>query len=227
VSTRLLDIELTTLRWAPPAFQGQVRDLAVRWALEEAGLAYRELQVSDDERRASGYRARQPFGQVPAYREDGIEIFESGAIVLFIAERHGLLPRDPAARERAKAWMFAALNSIDPDIIALGDIDHFAAREPWGIARRPALVASLARRLEAVAAELGEREYLVGEFSAADISMIMALRGLRHTDIVARVPVVAAYSRRCESRLPFQRALAAQLAAFARHAPDRPSRGTP
>jgi glutathione S-transferase len=217
------DIELTTLRWAPPTFQGQVRDLAVRWALEEAGLAYRELQLGDDERRTPQYRARQPFGQVPAYREDGIEVFESGAIVLFIAERHGLLPREAAARERARAWMFAALNSVDPDIIALGDIDHFAAREPWAIARRPALVASLQRRLEALAADLGDREYLVGAFSAADISMIMTLRGLRHTDLAARVPVIDAYRKRCEMRPAFQRALAAQLAAFARHSPDNPS----
>lgn len=213
------DIELTTLRWAPKKFQGQVRDLAVRWALEETGLAYREVQLGDDERRAPDYLARQPFGKVPAYREDGVDVFESGAIVLFIAERHGLLPRDAAARERAKAWMFAALNTIDPDIFALGDIDHFAARESWAIARRPALEASLLQRLSAVAADLGNRDFLVGEFSAADISMIMTLRGLRHTDIVARVPVLDAYRHRCESRPAFQRALAAQLAAFARHPP--------
>lgn len=213
------DIELTTLRWAPPTFQGQVRDLAVRWALEEAGLSYRERQVGDAERRTPAYRARQPFGQVPVYREDGIDVFESGAIVLFIAERHGLLPSDPSARERARAWMFAALISVDPDVIALGDIDHFAAREPWAIARRPALVASLERRLQAVAADLGEREFLAGEFTAADITLIMTLRGLRHTDLVARVPAVDAYRRRCESRPAFQRALAAQLAAFARHPP--------
>lgn len=214
-----LDIELTTLRWAPPTFQGQVRDLAVRWALEEAGLAYRERQLGDDERRTPDYLARQPFGKVPAYREDGVDVFESGAIVLFIAERHGLLPRDAAARERAKAWMFAALNSVDPDVIALGDIDHFAAPEAWAIARRPALVESLLRRLTAIAADLGARDYLVGEFSAADISMIMTLRGLRHTDLVARVPVLDAYRARCEARPAFRRALAAQLAAFARHTP--------
>jgi len=213
------DIELTTLRWAPPTFQGQVRDLAVRWALEESGLAYRERQLSDDERRAPDYLSRSPFGKVPAYREDGIDIFESGAIVLYIAERHGLLPREPAARERARAWMFAALNSLDPDIIAIGDIDHFAAREPWGIARRPALADSIVRRLGAVAADLGDRDYLVGEFSAADISMVMTLRALRHTDLIARVPVLDAYRARCESRPAFQRALAAQLAAFARHNP--------
>jgi len=205
--------------WAPPTFQGQVRDLAVRWALEEAGLAYRERLLTDDERRAPGYLARQPFGKVPAYREDGIDVFESGAIVLFIAERHGLLPRDGAARERAKAWMFAALNSVDPDIISLGDIDHFAASDAWAIARRPALVESLLARLSAVAADLGTRDYLVGEFSAADISMIMALRGLRHTDLIAQVPVLDAYRQRCEARPAFQRALAAQLAAFARNAP--------
>jgi glutathione S-transferase len=215
----MTDIELTTLRWAPPTFQGQVRDLAVRWALEETGLTYRERQLSDAERRSADYLARQPFGKVPAYREDGIDVFESGAIVLYIAERHGLLPSEPAARERAKAWMFAALNSLDPDIIALGDIDHFAAREAWAIARRPAVVESLVQRLEAVAADLGGRDYLVGAFSAADVSMIMTLRGLRHTDLVARVPVLDAYRQRCEARPAFQRALAAQLAAFARHNP--------
>jgi glutathione S-transferase len=213
------DIEVTTLRWAPPTFQGQVRDLAVRWALEETGLAYRERQLTDAERRAPAYLSRNPFGKVPAYREDGIDIFESGAIVLYIAERHGLLPREPAARERAKAWMFAALNSLDPDIIALGDIDHFAAREPWGIARRPALAAAIVSRLAAVAADLGDRAYLVGDFSAADISMVMTLRALRHTDLLARVPVLDAWRARCESRPAFQRALAAQLAAFARHSP--------
>jgi glutathione S-transferase len=217
------DIELTTLRWAPTPFQGQVRDLAPRWALEEAGLHYAERQVPDDHRRGPDYRARQPFGQVPVYREDGIEIFESGAIVLYIAERYGLLPREPAERERAKAWIFAALNSLDPDIIALGDIDHFAAREPWAVARRPALVESLLRRLSAVAADLGERAYLAGDFSAADITLIMTLRALRHTDLVARVPVLDAYRRRCEERPTFQRALAAQLAAFARHAPNQTS----
>jgi glutathione S-transferase len=217
------NIELTTLRWAPPQFQGQVRDLAVRWALEEAGLDYSELQVADDQRRAADYRARQPFGQVPAYREDGIEIFESGAIVLYIAERHGLLPKDPAARERAKAWIFAALNSLDPDVIALGDIDHFAAREPWAISRRPALVDSIVRRLTAVATDLGERAFLAGGFSAADITLIMTLRALRHTDLVARVTVLDAYRSRCEARPAFQRALAAQLAAFARHAPSTTS----
>ncbi len=223
--TPVPDIELTTLRWAPPAFQGQVRDLAVRWALEEAGLAYREVQLDDVQRRAPGFLARQPFGKVPAYREDGVDVFESGAIVLFIAERHGLLPCEPAARERAKAWIFAALNSIDPDIIALGDIDHFAAREAWAIARRPALVESVLRRLAAVATDLGAREYLAGAFSAADISMIMTLRGLRHTDLVARVPVLDAYRDRCESRPAFRRALADQMAAFARHAPKHTSRG--
>lgn len=212
------DIELTTLRWAPAAFQGQVRDLAVRWALEEAGLAYRENLVSDELRQTPAYRQRQPFGQVPAYREDGVEIFESGAIVQYIAERHGLLPTDVATRERARAWMFAALNSLDPDIIALGDIDHFAAETAWGRERRPSLEAGLLDRLQKVAAQLGPN-YLVGEFSAADITMIMTLRALRHTDLVSRVPALAAYRDRCEARSAFRRALDAQLTTFARNAP--------
>lgn len=216
------DIHLTTLRWAPPPFQGQVRDLAVRWALEEANLGYQEHLVTDAERASPAYRSRQPFGQVPAYREDGVEIFESGAIVLFIAERHGLLPVDPAARERAKAWMFAALNSVDPDVIALGDIDHFAAQESWAIARRPALVASLLARLRKVSAQI-EADYLVGGFCAADIMLTMVLRALRHTDLVEQVPALRDWRDRCQARPAFQRALAAQLAAFARHAPGKPS----
>jgi glutathione S-transferase len=213
--------EITTLKWAPPIFQGQVRDLGVRWALEEAGLSYRERFVTDAERHSPEYRLRQPFGQIPAYREDDVELFESGAIVQFIAERHGLLPANPPAHERARAWMFAALNSVDPPIIELGAIDHFAGSLPWEIERRPAVVTSILERLELVAAQLEKHDYLAGEFSAADILMITVLRALRHTDLVSRNPVMRDYRDRCEARPAFQRALAAQLAAFARHAPDK------
>lgn len=211
-------IRLTTLPWAPPAFQGQVRDLAVRWALEEAGLPYELQLVPDAERRSSSYRQRQPFGKVPVLEQDGIVLFESGAIVLHIAEQSVLLPSAPRARAQTLGWIFAALNSLDPDIIALGDIDHFAANEPWALARRPAIVASLRQRLDHVAAQLGG-DYLAGGFSAADIMMIMVLRALRHTTLVTDVPVLRAYRDRCESRPAFQRALTAQLDTFARHAP--------
>jgi glutathione S-transferase len=217
-------IRVYAFDWVPPFARGVVRDLRVRWALEEAGLDYESITIDHQDKNAADYRALQPFGQVPAYEEDGAEpvtLFESGAIVFHVAERsETLLPADPAGRAQAIQWMFAALNSIDPDVIALGDIDHFAAREPWAITRRPALVDSLVKRLEAVAADLGARDFLVEAFSAADILLIMTLRGLRHTDLVARVPRIDAYRRRCEARPAFQRALAAQMAAFARHTPE-------
>jgi len=217
-----LSIRVTTLPWAPPAFQGQVRDLAVRWALEEAGLPYEMKYASDAERNSQAYRAQHPFGKVPVYEEDGLVLFESGAIVLHIAEQSTLLPAEPQARARARAWVIAALNSVDPDIIALGDIDHFAKHEPWAVARRPELVASLRKRLGEVAAQLDGRDYLVGPFSAADLMMVMVLRALRHTTMVGDIPVLGAWRDRCEARPAFQTALAGQMQAFAAHAPRNP-----
>jgi glutathione S-transferase len=210
---------LITMRWAPPAFQGQVRDLAVRWTFEELGLPHAVQLVDDDERRTAGYRAKQPFGQVPVLETDGIVLFEMGAIVQHLAERTGLMPTDAAGRARARAWMFAALNSLDPDIISLAEIDHFAADQPWAQARRPALENSVRLRIGELATALGARDYLVGAFSAADIVMIMVLRALRHTALVSDDEILRAYRDRCESRPAFQRALAAQLHTFARHAP--------
>lgn len=213
------DIRVTTIPWAPKAFQGQVRDLAVRWALEEAGLPYEIKLATDAERNSAAYREQHPFGKVPMYEEGDLVLFESGAIVLHIAEKSALLPTEPIARARARAWVIAALNSVDPDIIALGDIDHFAASEPWAIARRPDLVTSLQRRLNDVAVQLGSRDYLVGTFSAADIMMIMVLRGLRHTRLVADTPILNTWRDRCEARPAFQRALEGQMKTFATQAP--------
>jgi glutathione S-transferase len=209
------NIVVTALQWAPPTFQGQVRDLAVRWALEEAGLKYQMRLVDDQERSLAAYRAKQPFGKIPVYEEDGLVIFESGAIVQHIAEQHGLLPRETQARASARAWMFAALNSIDPDVIALGDIDHFAAGEAWAKARRPDIERQIRTRLGAVSIALADRDYLVGEFSAADIIMTMVLRALRHTALVSEHPALNAWRDRCEARPAFQRALSGQLASFA------------
>ena len=219
------NIEITALPWAPPQFQGQVRDLAVRWALEEAGLPYEIRWSGDDARKTPEYRRLQPFGQVPVYTEGGIELFESGAIVLHIAEKPPLpghtclLPADPVARAHARSWLFAALNSLDVDITALGDIDHWAPNEPWGIARRPELEQMVRSRLETLAAQFEQRQYLAGEFSVADIMTIMVLRALRHTTLVADIPTLRAYRDRCEARPAFQRSLAAQLQEYARHAP--------
>ena len=219
-------IQVTALQWAPPQFQGQVRDLAVRWALEEAGLEYEVRLAGDDLRQSADYRRAQPFGQVPVYTEGDIELFESGAIVLHIAEKPALpghtvlLPADPRARARAKAWLFAALNSLDVDITALGDIDHWAPNEPWGIARRPELEQMVRSRLKILAAQFDHQPYLAGDFSAADIMTIMVLRALRHTTLITGNATLRAYRDRCEARPAFQRSLAAQLREYARHAPS-------
>jgi glutathione S-transferase len=219
-------IRISALQWAPRQFQGQVRDLAVRWALEEAGLPYTVELLDDETRKTAEYRRRQPFGQVPGYTEGAIELFESGAIVLHIAEKPTspggtvLLPADPAARARARAWIFAALNSLDVDITALCDIDHWAPDEPWGVARRPELEQMVLSRLAILAAQFGPRDFLAGDFSAADIMTIMVLRALRHTSLVSGIPALRAYRDRCESRPAFQRSLSAQLQDYARHAPS-------
>jgi glutathione S-transferase len=215
----MTDIRITALRWVPPPFQGQVRDLAVRWALEEIGASYETRLIAPEDQDTPSYRAWQPFGKVPAYEEDGLRLFESGAIVLHIAEGTALMPADRAARSQVTAWLIAALNSVDPNILALGDIDHFAADESWGKQRRPEVVRMVQSRLNDVASHLSGRDYLVDRFSAADIMMITVLRGLRHTTLVSNVPALLAYRDRCEARPAFRRALAAQLETFARHAP--------
>jgi glutathione S-transferase len=219
VSGKTSGIRITALRWVPAPFQGQVRDLAVRWALEETGAAYEVKLLAPGEQVTPEYRAWHPFGKVPAYEEDGLTLFESGAIVLHVSENTALLPTGRNARARVTAWVIAALNSVDPDIIALGDIDHFAADEAWARQRRPALEGMLKTRLNAVAAHLRGRDYLVDTFSAADIMMITILRALRHTTLVADIPTLCAYRNRCEARPAFERALTAQLDTFARHSP--------
>ena len=205
---------LSTLAWAPAAFQGQIRDLPVRWALEELGAPYDVRLVNDDDRRSPDYRAKQPFGKVPVLEVDGLALFESAAIVQHLGETSWLLPEDPTQRAQARAWMFAAMNSIDPDVIALGDIDHFAADTDWGRTRRPQLAESLRTRLNHLASFLDRREFLVGPFTAADIVMVGMLRGLRHTSLVTDIARLRAYRDRCESRPAFQRALAAQMQTF-------------
>ena len=214
-------IRLTAFNWVPPLAQGLVRDLRVRWALEEAGLAYTENFIAvGDEQNGATYRALQPFGQVPAYEEGDFTLFETGAIVLHIGERcPTLLPRDPAKRARAHTWMFAALNSVEPHVQNLATIDLFFPNEEWAKARRPGAEKLAQSRIDAVAASLTGRDYLEGEFTAGDLLMVTVLRFLRHTRMVSGNPVLAAYQARCEARPAFQRALAAQLAPFERYAP--------
>ena len=213
-------IRITAFKWVPPFVQGLVRDLRLRWALEEAGLPYEEKLLAPGEQQSPEHRAVQPFGQVPVYEEDGLSLFESGAIVLHIGERcPTLLPLDPAKRARARTWVFAALNSMEPHIQSLTAIDLFFANEEWARLRRPSAEKMVQTRLDQLTAALGKRNHLEDDFTAGDLVMTTVLRLLRHTDLVRNVPALAAYQARCEARPAFQRALAAQVGHFANNAP--------
>ena len=209
-------IEVSAFKWVPPFARGLVRDLRVRWALEEAGLPYRARLIDFDDRETAAYRALQPFGQVPVYRDGALAMFESGAIVLHIAARaSALMPAEPDGRARASAWLFAALNSIEPPIQNLAELDLFNADQEWARLRRPGLVAFVEQRLGELAASLGDKDYLEeGGFTAGDLMRVTVLRNLRHTDILAGFPTLVAYQTRCEARPAFQKALAAQLGDF-------------
>ncbi len=208
-------ITITAFKWIPPFAQGLARDLRVRWALEEAGLPHRVRLVDPEIQNSAEYRSWQPFGQVPALEEDGNVIFESGAILLHIAERSDvLLPRDPAQRARAITWLFAALNSIEIRIQQLTEIDLFFADQGWTKERRPQVEKATEIRLAELAKWLGDRDYLEQRFTIGDLMMTTVLRIPRHLDIVKRTPNLAAYQARCEARPAFQRALAAHLKDF-------------
>lgn len=217
-------IKVSAFRWVPPFAQGLVRDLRVRWALEEAGLPYEERLLGLGDNKAESYLRLQPFGQIPTYEEGGLVLFESGAVVLHIAERSkALLPSDPAARTRATSWMFSALNTVEPPIMFLVQIDLKFANDGAAMRLREAAVNAVKGRLESVAAWLGGRDYLEDRFTAGDLLMATVLRILRHTDMVASTPALAAYLARCEARPAFQKALAAQMAVFADNAVVAPA----
>jgi glutathione S-transferase len=209
-------ITISAFRWVPEFARGQVRDLRVRWALEEAGLPYRTRLLEQGDQDKPDYRALQPFGQVPIFEEDGLVLFETGAIVLHVGERSDtLLPKDPGARARAVQWLVAALNSIEPFVMNVALIDLFYANEEWAKLRRAGAVQFLQKRLSALSESLGERPYLDDDrFTAGDLMMTMVLRILKHTDIVTRDQRLAAYIERCTARSAFKRALDAQLGDF-------------
>ena len=209
-------ITLTAFRSVPPFAQGLVRDFRVRWAIEEAGIPYRERLIGAEDLQSAAYRALQPFGQVPAIETDELKLFESGAIVLHIAERSdALMPSDPNGRARTSAWMIAALNSVEPAIQQLGELDLFHAKEAWASARRPTVLDKVQKRLAALEDWLGGRDYLEDRFTAGDLLMTTVLRILRHTDIVSERPALKAYQARCEARPAFKRAMADHLRPFA------------
>jgi glutathione S-transferase len=214
---------ITTFAWVPPFARGQVRDIRARWAFEETGIAYRVDLIADA--KTPEHRRFQPFGQVPTYRDDRVELFESGAIVLHIARQApGLLPADPAAQARVEQWVIAALNSVEPYVMDIARVDLFEVDQPWSAPRRPAVVAMVRRRLEDLAAALGDRAYLEGDFSAADLIMACVLRIVPRDEILDAYPTLAAYLDRCTARPAFRKALADQLALYA---PAQPSEAVP
>ena len=212
-------IEITAFRWVPEFAQGVVRDLRARWALEEAGLDYRVRLLGQE--RPLEYLKEQPFDQVPCFNDGKVHIFESGAIVQYIGETNeALLPRDPQGKYRAIQWTYAALNSVEPAFINLLLIDVFFQGQEWATLRRPGAEDFAKLKLKRVSEWLGDKEWLEDRFTIGDLVMTTVLRFLRHTDLVAQFPNLAAYLKRAEARPAFQRALADQLAVYAENQPQ-------
>lgn len=209
-------ITISAFKSVPEFAHGMVRDLRARWALEEVGLPYRTRLLEQGDQDKPEYRALQPFGQVPILEEDGLTLFESGAIVLHIGERgEALLPKDAGARARATQWLIAALNSIEPFVMDLLRIDIFYPNEEWAKLRRPGAVEFVQKRLNCLSKSLGDKPFLDGDrFTAGDLMMTTVLRMLKHTDIVTSEKRLAAYVERCTARPAFKRALDAQIGDF-------------
>jgi glutathione S-transferase len=209
-------ITLTTYKWVPDFAAPLMRAFRVRWALEEAALPYDVRTVAlGPEQKSSEHLARQPFGQAPAIEEDGLALFESGAIALYVAEKNQkLLPKDRIERERATAWVFAALNSVEIWIQQLASLDFFHAKEEWAKAWRPQIEKMVQDRLGMLEKALDRKDYLEGNFTVGDLMMADVLRILDHTELLAAYPRLSAYKRRCEARPAFQRAMKAQIDGF-------------
>jgi len=208
---------ITAFAASPDEGRGLARDMRVRWALEEAGQAYDVRLVSFAEMKQPAHRALHPFGQIPTWEEGALALFETGAIVLHVAERHPgrLLPLEADARARAIMWLFAALNTVEPPIVELEQSEYVEGDRPWHAERVPLMQAAVRRRLDDLSRRLGEAEWLDGGFSAGDLMMVMVLRRLEGTGIVDEYPNLAAYVARGEARPAYRRAFEAQRAVFA------------
>lgn len=214
-----MTIVISAFAWVPEVAQGYVKDLRPRWALAEAGLDYSVRPVAGDEADSAEYRRWQPFGQVPAYHDDEVALFESGAILLRIASLSPrLAPRDAQEAAQVQAWVFAALNSVEPRVDALVHPGIFHAGEDWVAGHRPHAERLVDLRLKSLSGWLEGREWLTDRFSVADIVMATVLRALAEEPVLARHPTVARYLDRCLARPTFREALDAQLATFAQHA---------
>jgi glutathione S-transferase len=205
-------ITITAFERSPDKGQGLARDTRVRWALEEVGQPYQVRLVSFAAMKQPAHLALHPFGQIPTYEEDGLALFETGAIVFHIAQRHaGLLPDDANARARAITWMFAALSTVEPPILELSNAVILESKQPWAKARLPLVQDRVRGRLKQLSARLGEAEWLDGAFSAGDLLMVSVLLRLRASGLLDEFPNLAAYVARGEARPAYKRAFAAQL----------------
>lgn len=208
-----MTITITAFERSPDGGKGLARDTRVRWALEEVGQPYEVRLVSPQAMKEPAHLRLHPFGQIPTYEEGDLALFETGAIVFHLAERHaGLLPADAHARARAITWMFAALNSVEPPILELVTVRFLEGDKPWSKERLPLVVDRIRSRLDQLSARLGEAEWLDGAFSAGDLMMISVLLRLKPSGILDGFPKLAAYAARGEARPAYQRAFAAQWA---------------
>ncbi|HEX4292916.1 MAG TPA: glutathione S-transferase family protein [Rhizomicrobium sp.] len=206
---------ITAFERSPDRGRGLARDMRVRWALEEAGQPYEVRLVSFAQMKEPAHLARHPFGQIPTYEEGDLVLFESGAIVLHIAQRHaGLLPDDPNARARAIAWMFAALNTVEPPLVERGMATLLERDRPWYEQRQPMLEERARKTLGEISRRLGDASWLDGAFSAGDLMVAGVLFRSKGSGILDEYPNLAAYVARAQTRPAFQRAFAAQLAVF-------------
>jgi glutathione S-transferase len=213
---------LTAFADSPDEGQGLARDMRVRWALEEVGQRYDVRLVTFSEMKEAPHLARHPFGQIPTYEEGGLTLFESGAIVLHLAEtRQGLLPGDAAARSRAITWIFAALNTVEPPIVELEATMLMEKDKSWYQERLAGVRERVRVRLRQLSARLGTADWLDGPFTAADLIMVMVLRRADGTGLVEEHANLAAYVARGEARPAYQRAFAGQLAVFREAAAKR------
>jgi glutathione S-transferase len=206
---------ITAFERSPDRGKGQARDMRVRWALEEVGQPYDVRLVSFSEMKEPAHCALHPFGQIPTYEEGDLTLFESGAIVFHIAERHGgLLPDDANARARAITWMFAALGTVEPPILELGTARFLEGDKSWSAQRMPLVEDRIRDRLGQLSGRLGDADWLDGAFSAGDLLMVSVLRRLNGSNILHEYPNLSVYVARGEARPAFRRAFDAQLAVF-------------
>ena len=212
---------ITAFERSPDRGQGLARDMRVRWALEEVGQAYDVRLLSFSEMKESAHRMLHPFGQIPTYEEGDLALFESGAIVFHIAEHHaGLLPDDANGRARAIAWMFAALNTVEPPIVDRGMAWLFDRDKTWYEERMAILEDRVHVRLRELSSRLGDADWLDGAFSAGDLLMVTVLRRLNGSGLVEKYPNLSGYVARGEARPAYKRAFEDQLAVFTSQLPN-------